>query len=81
VQGVSYRASARRQAASLGLVGWARNLADGRVEMLAEGSPADISAFIDWCRRGPHWARVDTLDVLDEAPAEEFAEFSVRRDG
>ena len=80
VQGVSYRASACDSAVSLGLTGWVRNLADGRVEILAEGNSADISAFIDWCRRGPRWARVDTLDVVDETPTGEFARFDVRRD-
>ena len=80
VQGVGYRAAACKTAVSLGLAGWVRNLADGRVETLAEGSQANISAYIDWCGRGPRWARVDGLDIVDETPAGGFAEFAVRRD-
>jgi len=77
VQGVAYRAFARDRALSLELTGWARNLADGRVEILAEGSPAGVAAFVEWCGRGPRWARVDTLDVVDEAPVGGLADFSV----
>jgi acylphosphatase len=54
---------------------------DGRVEITAEGEKASIAAFIDWCRCGPHWARVDDLDIAEETPTGEFDEFSVRRDG
>jgi len=78
---VSYRASARERALSLGLAGWVRNVVGGGVEILAEGDPAGISAFVDWCRHGPRWASVDGLDVLDEPAAGELADFSVRRDG
>lgn len=81
VQGVFYRASARDQAVSLGLTGWARNLADGRVEILAEGNPASVAALVEWCRRGPRWARVDSLDIIDETHIGEFDGFTVRRDG
>lgn len=80
VQGVGYRASAQQQALSLGLVGWVRNKADGGVEILAEGPSMSISAFIDWCGRGPRWASVDRVQVLDETPAENLSGFFVKRD-
>ena len=80
VQGVSYRASARKTAVSLGLFGWVRNLADGRVEILAEGSATHIAHFVEWCGRGPIWARVDKLEIIDEPPAGEFEGFYVRQD-
>ena len=61
VQGVGFRFSARRRALELGLSGYARNLADGRVELLAQGKVASIDAFAEWLQRGPPTARVDTV--------------------
>lgn len=81
VQGVSFRANAQRSAAALGLDGWARNLSDGRVELLAEGEAGKVAAFVEWCQRGPRWARVDELRLVEEAPTGEATGFHVRRDG
>ena len=61
VQGVGFRFAARRRALELGLSGYARNLADGRVELLAQGEGARIDAFADWLQRGPPMARVDRV--------------------
>jgi acylphosphatase len=65
VQGVFYRASAREQALMLDLSGHARNLPDGRVELLAMGSEAAIEAFERWLWRGPAAARVDAVTRED----------------
>lgn len=80
VQGVFYRASACEFARALGLAGWARNLPDGRVEILAEGEEANLRALADWCRSGPILARVDRMETSEESPTGEFSEFRVRRD-
>ncbi len=66
VQGVCFRAYARDEARSLGLKGWVRNLPDGRVEALAQGDPAKIESFESWCRRGPSYARVREVQVIEE---------------
>ncbi len=58
VQGVFFRASAREQALQLGITGYARNLSDGRVEILACGSTSAVAQFRDWLRSGPPRARV-----------------------
>jgi len=58
VQGVFYRASAREQALGLGLSGYARNLSDGRVEVLAGGDPAALDALERWLWQGPPAASV-----------------------
>lgn len=79
VQGVGYRASCASEGLKLGLRGWVRNLPDGRVEALAEGPAADVERFITWCRRGPMFAKVDQVDVSDDASAEVFSRFEVRR--
>lgn len=70
VQGVFFRAGTREQARRLGLRGHARNLADGRVEVLAVGDEAAIETLADWLRRGPEQARVDELERMDADPAE-----------
>jgi acylphosphatase len=79
VQGVSYRAYARSKATGLGLTGWVRNLADGRVEILAEGEASRIAEFLDWCRTGPPLAEVEECRVVEEAPQGDLLDFDVRR--
>lgn len=58
VQGVGYRRYVQRHARDLKLSGSAENLLDGRVEVVAEGSPADLERLLHWLRRGPPHARV-----------------------
>jgi acylphosphatase len=62
VQGVFFRASAREEAQRLGLGGYARNLADGRVEVLACGPREAVTRLRAWLLQGPPLARVDALD-------------------
>ncbi|MFJ9517933.1 acylphosphatase [Kitasatospora sp. NPDC101801] len=62
VQGVGFRWSVSARAAGIGpLTGYARNLPDGRVEVLAEGSRADCARLLDWLRTGDTPGRVDTV--------------------
>lgn len=61
VQGVFYRASTREQAMALGLSGYAKNLPDGRVEVVADGTDAALESFERWLWRGPSGARVDDV--------------------
>jgi len=58
VQGVGYRLFAQREAQKLGLGGYARNLYDGRVEVLALGSPAQLEALKSALERGPRFSSV-----------------------
>ena len=58
VQGVAFRAYTREQALALGLQGYARNLDDGRVEVLATGAPEAIESLARWLAHGPPAARV-----------------------
>jgi len=67
VQGVCYRMETRQRALELGLSGWVRNLADGRVEVLACGGERELRRLRDWLKRGPALARVHGLDC---SPAE-----------
>lgn len=78
VQGVWFRDSARQQAERLGVAGWARNLSDGRVEVVAEGEPHAVSQLVAWCRVGPIRAEVSGIEVTEEPP-EGLTSFVVRR--
>lgn len=66
VQGVWFRAWTKQEAESLGLDGWVRNRADGRVEAVFAGPPAAVDAMVEACRRGPSAARVGHVEVRDE---------------
>jgi acylphosphatase len=70
VQGVWFRASAREQAVRLGLRGYAKNLDDGRVEVLAIGDDAAIATLEKWLWQGPRLARVEDVvrEAVDVAP-------------
>ncbi len=61
VQGVAFRVHTRQQALALGLRGHARNLDDGRVEVIAVGDAMSIDALERWLQHGPPLARVDSL--------------------
>jgi acylphosphatase len=64
VQRVGYRDWAVRTAHQLGVVGWVRNLGDGRVEILADGDDMALDTFIDRCREGPMMAHVAHIDTM-----------------
>jgi acylphosphatase len=72
VQGVYYRASAQQRARAAGIAGHARNLEDGRVEVLAYGEERRVSEFIDWLRVGPSAAKVTQVivEVVEFHPAQ-----------
>jgi len=63
VQGVFYRATTRSRAEELGVSGHARNLPDGRVEVLACGTPAAVEALCGWLWHGPPAAHVTAVDI------------------
>jgi acylphosphatase len=68
VQGVGYRYFAMREASALGVTGYARNLPDGSVEVLGEGSDESLMAFEARLREGPGFARVEGVERLEVSP-------------
>ena len=67
VQGVYYRATAARRARELGIHGYARNLADGRVEVVAYGEDESVSVFVKWLWVGSSASKVTSVEVSDAA--------------
>jgi acylphosphatase len=78
VQGVGFRYATVTEARRLGLAGWARNLPDGSVEILAEGAPAAVEALVAWCGHGPPSARVDTVHHAAVEGGDAMQPFGVR---
>ncbi|MFH8134046.1 acylphosphatase [Pantoea osteomyelitidis] len=79
VQGVGFRYSTQSQAKTLGLQGYARNLHDGSVEVLACGEQDQVDALIAWLKAGgPSSARVDKVLVEPHQPADAPRGFSTR---
>ena len=76
VQGVGFRYFTLRAAEELGVAGWVRNLADGRVEVHAEGSPSALELFAARLGRGPSFARVSGV-VAEPAALAGHAGFDV----
>jgi len=76
VQGVFFRVFTREQANERGVNGWARNIADGRVEAVFEGPRAEVERVVEWCREGPPYAEVSGVDVTWETP-EHLEGFSI----
>ena len=76
VQGVYFRASTQREARRLGLSGWARNLYDGRVEVIASGSVDALATLERWLLRGPPTAHVTEV-ITNSADDEGWSDFTV----
>ncbi len=65
VQGVGFRYSALKAAHAFGVSGFVRNEPDGSVYIEAEGKEQDLERFLEWCRRGPGFGRVDEVIGLE----------------
>jgi len=79
VHGVYYRATAAQRARQLGVRGYARNLADGRVELLACGDAQAVAQFVSWLWIGSSASKVTSVEVVEAAPDPESvaAEFAI----
>lgn len=84
MQGVGYRRFAQKKAQGLALVGWARNLADGRVEVKVAGDAEGLEKFCDELRQGPTFSQVREVLVKilndEQAVLENKSEFLILAD-
>ena len=79
VQGVFYRASTLERAQGLNLSGWVKNLSDGSVEVVAEGSRYALEDLVEWCKQGPPGAEVENVSARWTAYRGEFKTFLIAR--
>lgn len=77
VQGVFFRSEIRRLAYEHGVVGWVRNLSDGRVEALFEGEEANVKRLVEFAHNGPRSAMVTWAEVHMESFSGEFKDFRI----
>lgn len=77
VQNVGFRYYTARAARDFNIDGFVKNEPDGSVYIEAEGEKDALDTFMDWCRRGPQWARVDQFNI-QEQPLMNYKEFRVR---
>jgi len=79
VQGVFFRNFAKQNANKLGIVGYAKNIGDGKMEILAEGEERKIEEFVKLCKKGPMMAHVTSLDMTEETVVpDEHEYFDIR---
>ena len=78
VQGVFFRATTRERAEAVGADGWVRNLDDGRVEAVFEGTAEQVETMVDFCHEGSPSASVESVEVERGSP-EGVTGFEVRR--
>ena len=78
VQGVGFRNFTQRNARQLGVNGYAKNLPNGKVEVVAEGDKSQLDALVALLREGPRYARVDSLEVDERPVTGEYATFGIR---
>jgi acylphosphatase len=79
VQGVFFRASAKKAAEEFSLKGWIKNTGNGDVEAIVTGNENAVMQFIEWCRKGPRDAVVKQV-IVTELPVANYSEFSILRE-
>jgi acylphosphatase len=77
VQGVGFRYTIARAAASRGVAGWVRNRPDGTVEAVFEGDPDTVDSLVRLAEEGPRGAQVERVEVVEETP-EGLQRFDIR---
>ncbi len=77
VQGVGFRYHTQIEATRLGLTGYVKNLPDGTVEIIAEGSSPAVVQLLEWSKQGPPAAQVKQIDITYGNANGEFSRFAI----
>ncbi len=77
VQGVNFRIEMKIRANRLKLSGFVRNLKDGRVEAVMQGDEEKVDRLVAWIKRGPMFAKVRDLEIIEEDYIQEFNKFKI----
>ncbi len=77
VQGVWFRAGTQKTARKMDITGWAKNLPNRSVQVLACGSEENIERFAAWLKKGPAFAKVKSI-TEEQIPPQEFSDFETR---
>ena len=78
VQGVFFRQNAKELASGLGIKGYTKNLEDGSLEIIAEGPNQKLDEFIEFCKKGPNGASVESAKITYDEYKNEFEDFEIR---
>jgi acylphosphatase len=76
VQGVGFRWNAATEAKNRGINGFVKNLSDGSVYIEAEGYEDQLNAYVDWCRKGPGFSYVESVEV-NAFPPVDYTDFRI----
>lgn len=79
VQGVNFRYHTKVTATKLGVLGWVRNLPDGRVEAVFEGEKEAVEKMVEFCKTGPWSAIVQDVVVKEEGWSGKYTNFEIKR--
>ena len=79
VQGVGFRKFVQHTAKKNAVVGWVKNLPDGRVEALLQGSKENTEKVIERCKKGSFVSSVEDVVVIWENPTETYVSFDIRK--
>jgi acylphosphatase len=78
VQGVGFRWSAANEARIMGIKGIVRNLSDGSVYIEAEGAREQLNNYLEWCKKGPGFCYVESVNV-ETLPPVNYTDFRIER--
>ena len=78
VQGVFFRAETEKAALDNNVTGWVKNLEDGSVETVLEGTKEDVDKVIQWCNQGPDAAFVGNVETKEQSPLSNFDKFEIK---
>jgi len=79
LHGLNFRLQCEASAQQYNLYGFVRTLADGRIEIEAQGDKKELQQFLDWCTEEPHASSITNIMYRYDQPTRDYTEFTVRR--